>query len=119
MSNTSNIRVIKSKYGGADKDGDFGWMIRQPQYDRTLFLFNDNEGEFLAHHGGGTHNCGDGGGNAIIRPYQCRIPQRALGIPDSAQTWVGVLARGGEVLAHTYGDPDDTSWPLIAEAMRR
>ena len=81
MSNTSNIRVIKSRHVSDGKDGDFGWMIRQPQYDRTLFLFNDNEGEFLAHHGGGSHTCGTGGGNAIIRPYQCRTPQRALGIP--------------------------------------
>lgn len=44
--------------------------------------------------------------------------QRALGIPDSAQTWVGVIAAGGEVLAHTSGEPDEVSWPLIAEAMR-
>lgn len=44
--------------------------------------------------------------------------QRALGIADSAQTWVGVVAAGGEVLAHRFGEPDDASWRAIAEAMR-
>lgn len=44
--------------------------------------------------------------------------QRSLGIPDSAHTWVGVVAANGEVLAHAYGEPDDVSWPRIAEAMR-
>jgi len=93
MSNSSNIRVIRSKYSGTGRDGDFDWMIRQPQYDRTLFLFNDNEGEFLAHHRGGSHTCGGGGGNAIIRPYQCRVPQRALGIPTGTYS-TGIHYKG-------------------------
>lgn len=77
----SSIKVFKSTFTRAHCDGDFGWMIRQPEYTRTLFLFNDNEGEFLAHHSGGPHTCDPGGGNAAIRPYQCQTPQRALGIP--------------------------------------
>jgi hypothetical protein len=43
--------------------------------------------------------------------------QRALDIPDSEQTWVGVLSRSGEVLAHAAGEPTSRSWPPIAEAM--
>lgn len=43
--------------------------------------------------------------------------QRALGITDSEQTWVGVLSRSGEVLAHAAGEPTSRSWPTIAEAM--
>lgn len=43
--------------------------------------------------------------------------QRALDIPDSEQTWVGVLAGSGEVLAHAAGEPTSRSWPPIAEAM--
>ena len=77
----TTIRVIKSKFQAPGRDGDFAWMIERPEHSRTLFLFNDNEGEFLQHHNGGPHSCTPGGGNAGIRPYQCREPQQALGIP--------------------------------------
>ena len=77
----TTIRIIKSTFTAPGQDGDFGWMIRQPEHARTLFLFNDNEEEFLAHHRGGQHRCTAGGGNAGIRPHQCREPQQALGIP--------------------------------------
>ena len=60
-------------------------MIEQPQYSRALFLFNDNEEEFYTHFKGGQHRCGIGGGNAGIRPYQCRTPQRAVGIPTGSR----------------------------------
>ncbi len=43
--------------------------------------------------------------------------QRALDIPDSEHTWVGVLASSGEVLAHVAGEPTSRSWQRIAEAM--
>lgn len=58
-------------------------MIEQPDYDDCLFLFNDNEGQFRAHqaNAGSEHRCGSGGGNAAIRPYQCQLPPRAMGIP--------------------------------------
>ena len=42
------VALLKSKFAGAGKDGDFEFMItRQP---RTLFVFNDNEEEFYAHY---------------------------------------------------------------------
>jgi hypothetical protein len=42
------VTLLPSKFVGAGKDGDFSYMItRQPQ---TLFVFNDNEGEFYAHY---------------------------------------------------------------------
>lgn len=44
--------------------------------------------------------------------------QRALGIANSDQIWAGVIAHGGEVLTHAYGEPDPVSWTRIAEAMR-
>lgn len=41
------VELLKSKFTGAGKDGDFTYMItRQPA---TLFVFNDNEEEFYAH----------------------------------------------------------------------
>jgi hypothetical protein len=75
------VNVIKSKFNGANKEGDFAWMITQPHHARTLFIFNDNEGEFYDHFNGGSHTCGKGGGNAGIRPYQCKPHERATGIP--------------------------------------
>jgi hypothetical protein len=75
------IEVIKSKFQGGGKEGDFSWMIKQPHHASTLFLFNDNEGEFYAHFNGGQHRCGVGGGNAAIRPYQCQPSPQAIGIP--------------------------------------
>jgi hypothetical protein len=78
------VKVIKSKFDGANKEGDFAWMIEQPQYARTLFIFNDNEGEFYAHFKGGNHTCSKGGGNAGIRPYQCKPHEQATGIPTGS-----------------------------------
>jgi hypothetical protein len=80
------IRVIGSIYQGADQVGDFRWMIEQPEYDDVLFIFNDNEEQFWAHHDNPDSHagCARGGGNAAIRPYQCQSPPRAAGIPTGA-----------------------------------
>jgi hypothetical protein len=80
------MELTGSKFKGGGKAGDFGWMIRQPDYDDALFIFNDNEAEFRAHqdHGMGSGRCHAGGGNAGIRPFQCQVPQRAAGIPTGA-----------------------------------
>ena len=97
------FRIIKSTFTRARCEGDFDWMIRQPEYAGTLFLFNDNEGDFLAHHQGGPHTCEMGGGNAVIRPYQCQTPQRALGIPTGTYS-PGVHHLGYSCLdAHVVG----------------
>ena len=77
------IRIIKSTFQGASRDGDFAWMIDQVDFARTLFLFNDNEAQFYEHQRkiDTAHSCHPGGGNAIIRPYECVQPPRATGIP--------------------------------------
>lgn len=68
-------------YSGKNKVGDFGWMIKQPQYNQMLFLFNDNQEQFIAFMKPFMNACTPGGGNAIVRPYQCTDPPRAAGIP--------------------------------------
>ena len=78
------VSIIKSKFHGDGKEGDFSWMIKQPHHDSTFFLFNDNEGEFYKHFRGGRHTCSAGGGNAAIRPFQCLTEPRALGIPTGS-----------------------------------
>lgn len=77
----SSVQIVPVIFQGPNKHGDFGWMIRQPQYKDVLFLFNDNEEQFLAFLNGQQSGCYEGGGNAVIRPYQCHNPPRAAGIP--------------------------------------
>lgn len=78
-----SIHVIRSSYEGGGRQGDFEWMIAQPEHSRTLFVFNDNEAQFYEHQRrlGTPHRCTAGGGNAVIRPQQCATPPRATGIP--------------------------------------
>ena len=77
------VQVIGSIFDGRDRDGDFTWMIEQPEYADALFIFNDNEELFRTHQRdpGDPRGCARGGGNAAIRPYQCVEPVRAAGIP--------------------------------------
>jgi hypothetical protein len=81
------VQVIGSVYEGRGREGDFAWMIRQPHHDRALFIFNDNEEQFRAHRDDpcGGAGCSEGGGNAVIRPYQCTDPPRAAGIPTGSR----------------------------------
>lgn len=91
------VEVIKSKFHHAGQEGDFSWMIGQPQHQSVLFLFNDNEDEFYTHFNGGKHICGSGGGNAAIRPYQCLPVPRAVGIPTGTYA-PGIHYKGYSVL---------------------
>jgi hypothetical protein len=75
------MQVIKSQFSGGRQDGDFSWMIDRPEYARSLFIFNDNEAQFIAFHTGHAAGLSAGGGNAAIRPYQGHSPIRAAGIP--------------------------------------
>jgi hypothetical protein len=88
------LELIGVSYERVGEFGDFGWMIEQPGYADALFIFNDNERQFLMHrrepHTGS--GCYEGGGNAVIRPYQCQDPPRAAGIPT------GASGRGYQVL---------------------
>ena len=75
------IRIRKSVFQGGGCDGDFEWMIKQTEFARSLFIFNDNETQFEDFHQGRQSGLSAGGGNAIIRSYQGTKPQRAAGIP--------------------------------------
>lgn len=83
------IKITPFIFYGTGIVGDFNWMIKQPEYKGTLFLFNDNQeqfqkfAEYTITHSENDKNlaCSSGGGNAIIRPYQCLDPPRAAGIP--------------------------------------
>jgi hypothetical protein len=75
------IRKVKSVFTRPETEGDFAWMIEQPKYARSLFIFNDNETQFKAFHANEPNGLHAGGGNAIIRPFQRGVHPRASGIP--------------------------------------
>jgi hypothetical protein len=81
------MEVIGTRFTGRDRHGDFAWMIEQPDFQDVLFVFNDNEEEFRAHrsHARGARRCHAGGGNAVVRPYQCVDPPHAAGVPTGSQ----------------------------------
>ena len=75
------FQAIPSVYVGGGRDGDFSWMEKQPEHADTLFIFNDNEEQFLAFVRGETLGFSAGGGNAAIRPLRKLGPPRAAGVP--------------------------------------
>ncbi len=77
------MKVIGSVFHGGHKDGDFDWMLKQKKYDDALFVFNDNEQQYILHRDDPTNSggCIAGAGNGIIRPWQCQTPPRAAGVP--------------------------------------
>lgn len=83
----SSIKINPSQFTGLGKDGDFLLMMMQPEHADALFIFNDNQEQFIDFHSEpqGLNACTIGDGNATIRPYQCDDPPRAAGIPTGMQ----------------------------------
>jgi len=89
MEDKRKVPVFYNVCTGKNKFGDFSWMIeRHWLYKKTLFVFNDNEGQFKS------QDCVTGINNAGIRPYQCGERPRATGIP----TWDGEPSKGWKQL---------------------
>ena len=79
------IEVMPTVFSGLGKIGDFAWMQNQPEYAKTLFVFNDNEEQFDAFLDGKAHGFTAGGGNAIARPWRKLTPPKSAGIPTGRQ----------------------------------
>lgn len=113
----TQVVVLGVIFSGANKDGDFNWMARQPQYADTLFIFNDNAEQFLQHLAAPTDRngpgCTPGGGNAVIRPLQCQTPPRALGIPT------GAYGMGFDTLDNTAKELIDQAIANIEQVVRQ
>ena len=86
FSKVRDMKVTKSQFTGSGCVGDFSWMIDLPEYGRSLFIFNDNEMQFIAFHTGHEAGFAAGGGNAAIRPYQGQSTIRAAGIPTGEKS---------------------------------
>lgn len=76
------VKIIPVRFSARGMYGDFDWMIRQPAYQDTLFIYNDNEETFYS------KSSQSGAGNAIIRPFRFTTPPRALPIPTGLR-WGG------------------------------
>lgn len=129
------ITLSPSVYHSSGKDGDFSWMLTQPQWKDALFIYNDNTSQsaaFLDEVAAGTvdpssNACQAGAGNGAIRPAQCLTPPRAAGIPtgpgfpsldatakatiDRALAYVGTLLATGRYTDVVYSasshDPNE------------
>ena len=99
------ITVIPSTFSGSGQVGDFEFMLNQPEYERTLFIFNDNEEQFRAFVQGERSGITAGGGNAGIRPLRGLKPPRAAGVPT------GTLKGGG------YSRLDEATKKVINESI--
>ncbi len=67
-------------FEGKGREGDFAWMIKDPKYSSTIFVFNDNVVD------GANSKPHDGAGSAAIRTWSWKYaPEseapRALGVP--------------------------------------
>jgi len=75
-------QLIPVRFSQKGQYGDFDWMSRQCRYKKSLFIFNDNEEQFLAFQSGRwKRGCIKGGGNAVVRPCQCIPVPRSAGVP--------------------------------------
>ena len=143
------IKLTPSRFARSGTDGDYRWMIEQPPWAKSLFIFNDNESQstqFLEELAAGrldpsSGGCSMGGGNAVIRPYQCQSPPRAAGIPtgpgydhltpdarrhiDAALSHVATLLATGRYSEVLYSasprDPDQIGHGIfeVGEEVRR
>ena len=82
---TKSFEVIVSVFDKPGIEGDFFWMSRQAEHEKTLFIFNDNEEQFRAFVQGERSGITAGGGNAGIRPLRGLKPPRAAGVPTGSR----------------------------------
>ncbi|MDA2955157.1 MAG: hypothetical protein O3B17_04885 [Actinomycetota bacterium] len=105
------ITVIPSTYSKSGQLGDFEFMLNQPAYNRTLFIFNDNEEQFDAFVNGESSGFTRGGGNAAIRPFRKLTPPRAAGVPT------GKSGRGYSALDQQTKAKIDQSIAVITDLL--
>ena len=101
---TKAFEVFTSIFDKPGLDGDFSWMSRQAEHEKTLFIFNDNEEQFRAFVRGDSLGFSEGDGNAGIRPLRGLKPPRAAGVPTGS--------RGGG-----YSRLDESTKKVIDESL--
>lgn len=84
-------------FEGKNIEGDFAWMIKDPTYSSTIFIFNDNVVD------GANSKPHDGAGSAAIRMWSWKYAleseaPRALGVPTGWSVSSGGFRVEGGVL---------------------
>jgi hypothetical protein len=87
------LTLLPSVFIGRNMIGDFAWMIKLPEFDDCLFVFNDDVEHVTSYE--------KGWGNAVIRPYSRNNPDtitpRAAGIPTGSRRAGGFQSLNPEV----------------------
>lgn len=118
----TKIQIMPIMYIETDKTTDFSWMAQQPQYAATLFIYNDNQQNFVNFLNtpirdliSGKVNYSKGSGNAkAMRPYQYMYPIRAMGIPLGPRPGHG---GGYKILNKKNRDTIDMSFKVIEDLL--
>lgn len=95
------VDVIGTRFTKPNVYGDFAWMIEQPEFMDSVFIFNDCEHHFVSANFQDSRTVDPklitevGAGNAVIRPWQ--DVDRAVGIPTGCYQVVDTkLVTGSE-----------------------
>ena len=78
VDNIQPIILIPSRFDKNDRTTMFDNMIKGRDYKYDLFIFNDNEEDYL-------NKSRKGAGNAVIRPYKNKNPPHSWGIPTGSR----------------------------------
>lgn len=108
--NSYDIKVIPSTYKKKGVMGDFTWMVKQPEYNDVLFIFNDDIEHF------NSRSCKAEKGSAAMRPYRCTNPPRAEGIPTGIRG--GGKGYGYSTLTVEVKKDIDRSFDIIRTLLR-
>jgi len=111
LNNLKPIKIKKSIFTKSEQEGDFNWMIKQPEFSRSLFVFNDNEKQFYDFFTNKIPG-NPGGGNAVIRQYQGSNPPRAIGVPT------GKSSQGYQQLINITKTPIDNSMQTLLRLLQ-
>ena len=109
--NEDTVEIISIQFKKKGEYGDFEWMIKKPEYDNVLFIYNDDIESMDKYQ--------KGKGNAVIRPYNSNNPKigkpRSVGIPTGSLK----LNQGFESLDEETKNYIDSSIYLIKDMIAK
>jgi hypothetical protein len=77
MAAPRSLAVVGKVFAGKNQDGDFKWMVKQPQYNDALFVIAENFLDSIR------DDYDEGAGTAVLRPL-CPQRVRAGTVPRAA-----------------------------------
>jgi DNA polymerase/3'-5' exonuclease PolX len=107
----TTVKVKSIQFNKLGEYGDFGWMIKNPEYEDVLFIYNDDIESVEKYQAGK--------GNAIIRPYNINNPTidkpRSAGIPTGSRK----LKKGFDTLDEETKKYIDNSISIIKDIITK